>query len=211
MNQKHLGLLCSFEGIDGSGKSSLVQLVAQELQKKCPVITTKEPGGTEFGKQLRAILQHSSQVIDPKAEFLLFAADRAHHFTEKIIPHLKQNYIVLSDRMADSSLVYQGYVKGVDLETMRMINTFAMQNYEPNIVFYIKLDPSIALERIKKHRAGFTEFEHKILPQFEKISDGYDQLLLHKKNVIVIDGTQELELSAQQIIDEIIKLYSHES
>lgn len=208
MNKKHFGLLCSFEGIDGSGKSSLVKLVTHELEKQFPVIMTKEPGGTEFGKQLRAILQHSTQVIDPKAEFLLFAADRAHHFTEKIIPHLEKKYIVLSDRMADSSLVYQGFVKGVDLETMKMINAFAMQNYEPNIIFYIKINPELALERIKKHRSGFTEFEHKILPQFEKLARGYDKLLLNKKNVIVIDGAQPLELSAQHIIKEIIKQYA---
>lgn len=211
MNKKHAGLLCTFEGIDGSGKSSLLHLVHTELSKNYPVVATKEPGGTEFGKQLRGILQHSTQTIDPKAEFLLFAADRAHHFTEKIIPHLEKNYIVLSDRMADSSLVYQGYVKGVDLETMNTINTFAMNGIKPDIIFYIKIDPTTALDRIAKRGTGFTEFETKLLPVFEKLAHGYDAVLLNKKNVIVIDGTQTLQISTEKIISEIIKQYSHAS
>ena len=141
MNTAHIhpkGLLCVLEGIDGSGKSSLLQSISAQLKESCPIITTKEPGGTNLGRHLRAIIQDQPTPLIASAEFLLFAADRAQHFSELIIPHLERNFIVLADRMADSSLVYQGHGKNLDISTLKMINQWAMQNIQPDIVFYVK-------------------------------------------------------------------------
>jgi len=203
------GLLCVLEGIDGCGKSSLLQNIAQTLQANYPLVTTKEPGGkTELGKHLRTLIQEQPTPIIPTSQFLLFAADRAQHFTEFIIPHLQKNFIVLSDRMADSSLVYQGYGKDLPIDTLRMINQWAMQNIQPDIVFYIKIDPEIALQRMHKRNEGFSPFEQKsVLPIIQKIAHGYDEIFYNQKHVIILDGTQSLDELTKICVEKIIQAY----
>src|SRR3972149_5899470 len=123
-------MLITLEGIDGSGKSTLAKKMADTLHN---VVLTKEPGGSALGKKLREILQMQPVPITPIAEFLLFAADRAQHFDEVVIPALEQNKIVISDRMADSSLVYQGYGRGINMENIKLVNKWVMQDITPDI------------------------------------------------------------------------------
>ena len=108
------GTLITFEGIDGSGKSSAARALYDHLKDELPVVLTREPGGTELGRVLRTLLQNRTFDLDAKAEYLLFAADRAQHMKEIVLPALAQNKIVISDRMADSSYAYQGSGRGVD-------------------------------------------------------------------------------------------------
>src|SRR3989338_3646399 len=104
----HKGLFISIEGIDGCGKTTLIEkLVAALKDSDKQVLLTKEPGGSMLGKQLREILQQQQEKLDGKAEFLLFAADRAQHFTTTVIPALENGRIVITDRCSDSSLAYQ--------------------------------------------------------------------------------------------------------
>jgi dTMP kinase len=113
------GVLISFEGIDGSGKSLLVNNLYKILQTQYKTLITKEPGETDLGKKIRKIVQEQNVKIGPLAEYLLFATDRAQHFTEFIIPNLQEKYLILSDRLADSSIVYNGYGRDLPINKIK--------------------------------------------------------------------------------------------
>ena len=155
------GFLISVEGVDGSGKSSFCKLLEKRLSSDFSLVLTKEPGGTLLGKSLRNLLLHSNQEWDCKAQFLLFAADRAQHFSEVVIPALKNNMIVLSDRMADSSLVYQGYVKKLPIDLLDTINRWAMQQRVPDITFFLDIDEKTVFERMAIRNIPDDTFEKK--------------------------------------------------
>lgn len=196
MKKRHTGLLIAIEGIDGSGKSTLVQLLTERLEKEGKVLATREPGGSELGNHIRKVV-HEVRIC-PQAEFLLFAADRAQHRVEKIEPALQEGYIVISDRMADSSYAYQGYGRGLDISVLRLINQWAMQSLEPDIVFYIKIDVESAWKRIISRNERLTNFEQEKRDFFERVSAGFDKLFQDDKRVIVLDGNQTPECLAEQ-------------
>lgn len=202
------GLLIGIEGIDGSGKSSLAKALSTHLiDQGLTVLLTKEPGGTDFGKSLRQILQYRTTPLDSKAEFLLFAADRAQHFTELVIPALRSNQIVISDRTCDSSLVYQGYGRGLDLIILKQVNQWAMQNYQADLTIYVQLPLTIAQSRMQKRAETPTVFEQEQLEFQQKLIHGFEQLYTNRTDVLTLDGTKptaELVLQAsQQIIQSL--------
>lgn len=199
------GILIALEGIDGSGKSVLAKNLYNYFAKHTKVLLTKEPGGSDLGKQLRTILQEHTQPIDPKAEFLLFAADRAQHFTQVIIPHLQQNYMIISDRMADSSLVYQGYGRGLDKDIIKKVNAWAMQNIKPDLTVYVQIDAATAAERFTSRNTKLSRFEQEKTVFFEKLIAGYNELYQHEEHVIIIDGSQSPAAVAAQAQQEISK------
>ncbi len=205
MSQLTKGLLITIEGVDGSGKSTLAKNLSHCLTvKQLPTILTKEPGGTPLGEQLRAIIQKQKVTLQPKAEYLLFAADRAQHFTDVIIPHLKKNMIIVSDRMADSSLAYQGYGRGLPITMIQTINSWVMLNIQPDLVIYIKIPIATALKRIKK-RQTLTAFEQKQLNFIQQVSDGFDALYKNKTNVTIIDGKQSPQIITKQATQAVEK------
>ena len=205
MSQLTRGLLITIEGIDGSGKSTLAKNLSHCLTtKQLPTILTKEPGGTPLGEQLRAIVQKQKIVLQPKAEYLLFAADRAQHFTDIIVPHLKKNMLIISDRMADSSLAYQGYGRGLAIEMIQTINSWVMLNIQPDLVMYVKIPIATALERIKK-RQTLTAFEQEQISFMQQVSDGFDTLYKDKTNVIIIDGKQSPHIITKQATQAVEK------
>lgn len=190
MIQLKKGILITVEGVDGSGKSTLVRNVHQSLTKKqYSALATQEPGSTELGKQLRALVQKQPIPIAPKAEYLLFAADRANHFEQIIIPALQEKKIIISDRMADSSIVYQGYGRGLDISMIKKSNTWAMNNIKPDLTFYIKLSAAQAFERLEKRKEELTAFEKRSF--IEKIVSGFDILFKDKKQVITLNGLHD--------------------
>lgn len=192
MQQLTKGILIPIEGIDGSGKSTLARnLFATFEHKKFPVHLTKEPGGSNLGKQLRTILQTQTIPISAQAEYLLFAADRAQHFDKVIIPNLKKNKIILSDRMSDSSLVYQGYGRGLDLSMIKTINNWVMKDTLPDVTIYVHVPLEIALERIHARNEALTAFEREHKSFLQKLIDGFQTIYKDCKNVILIDGNQD--------------------
>lgn len=195
------GYLFSFEGIDGSGKTTIMKLVAEGLQKKYfSVVTTREPGATQLGQHLRSLLMNQTVPTCTLAEFLLFAADRAEHFHEFVIPKLQECCIVLSDRMADSSMVYQGYVKGLDQSMIESVNTWAMQYRKPDIVFYLRINAQTALDRINSRNETAVPFEQEIVQKKEKIIEGFDTLFKNKKNTVILDSTMSKSLQSNTIV-----------
>ncbi len=201
------GLLIAVEGIDGSGKSSLVQMLARLLtQANHAVVLTKEPGGSQLGKTLRALLQEQPVPIDPRAEYLLFAADRAQHIKEIIKPALAEGKIVLSDRLADSSIVYQGYGRGLDIEMIKTVNAWAMDGVKPDLTIYVHIDCQTATDRILERGKELTAFEKEAQDFFNKLINGYNILYTNRSDVLVIDGTQSREMMVEQALDALLKL-----
>lgn len=190
------GLLITIEGIDGSGKSSLATMLFQHLNTTFDCILTQEPGGSMLGSNLRAIVQHEK--ISPLAEYLLFAADRAEHFARVIIPALQQHKIIISDRMADSSLAYQGYAKKLDLANIELVNNWTMHAIKPDITIYTKVDVSIAKDRLIKRNLALTQFEQEKEDFMHAVVDGYNKIFNTRKNVIIIDANKSLEEMFQQ-------------
>lgn len=209
MTHTHKGLLISIEGIDGSGKSSLVKNIQERFQSNYLVLTTKEPGGSELGKLLRTVLLEKSVSMCAKAQFLLFAADRAQHFHEIIIPALKKGALVISDRMADSSLVYQGYAQGLSLVELAHINQWAMNDYLPDITFFVKVDSQIAFERIKARNEPLTNFE-KQEQLIQKAAEGFKEIFKDKKNSYTLDGTKTQEILAEEAAAIISSYLEHQ-
>ena len=192
------GILISLEGIDGSGKSTLAQNLFECISRKFSTILTKEPGATALGQKIRTIVQEKNVPLCAKAEYFLFAADRAQHFDEIVLPSLAAHNIVISDRMADSSLVYQGFGRGLDSNTIFSINQWAMNNRQPDLTFYVKVPIEVALERLKIRNQELTSFEKEDISFMERVSNGFEKIFKDKNHVITLDGQESPEILAQQ-------------
>lgn len=150
----HPTVFITFEGVDGCGKSTQLQLLAERLrQSEYSVVTTREPGGTELAEKIRHYLLHSSQPLDKRTELLLFGAARAQHVAQVIEPALRNGQIVLCDRFGDSSVAYQAGGLGVDRDFILRMNAFATNSLQPDITLYFDLEPEVA----RRRRAGETE------------------------------------------------------
>ncbi len=200
----HGGKFITIEGIDGCGKSTLAKNLTDALVKKgASVVLTKEPGGSELGIALRKILQEQKDPVCEKAEYLLFAADRAQHFKQIIQPALMNNKIVISDRWCDSSVAYQGYGRGLDVEIIKNINTWATQELIPDLIFYIRIDAQTAFDRIKKRNLELTAFEKEKVEFWTRVEHGYEELFMNNKNVIVLDG----KMTQEELLHQAIKIF----
>jgi dTMP kinase len=202
---QRFGKLISVEGIDGSGKSTLISGLGHALtQKNIPVLLTKEPGGTQLGKSLRQILHAQKGAVADRAEFLLFAADRAHHFQTLVIPALQAGTVVIADRLADSSLAYQGYGRGLDRAMISTINQWAMQNVMPDLTVYLRLDPQIAAQRIAQRNEALTAFEQEKLDFWQRVAQGYEEIFRGRNNIIALDATLPAEELLQATLSQLL-------
>jgi dTMP kinase len=200
------GILLTLEGIDGSGISTLAaKLYDWFLSQEKPVIKTFEPGDSPLGTILRSIMHEQKNNVCDKAEFLLMAADRAQHFHQTVIPALEAGKIVISDRMADSSLAYQGYGRGLDRELIQTVNAWAMSAIVPDCTIYLKFDPSRVLSRVTKRHGELTSFEQEKTAFWQRVSNGYDEIFAGRTNVITIDATQDPDVVFGQTIAALTK------
>ncbi|KKQ49376.1 MAG: Thymidylate kinase [candidate division TM6 bacterium GW2011_GWF2_38_10] len=190
MKHHYAGKLISLEGIDGSGKSTLAKgLVQALLVYGLPVVATKEFGATPLGERLRTLLHERHEPMCAKTEFLIVAADRAQHFDQIVIPALQAGTIVVSDRMNDSSLAYQGYGRGLDLEMLRSINAWAMNGVKQDIVLFVDIDFETAMSRIHQRNQRLTAFEQEAVDFWHRVRDGYHTLFADRDDVVWLDGT----------------------
>ncbi|MGA3008278.1 MAG: dTMP kinase [Opitutaceae bacterium] len=194
LKQKRTGRLISFEGSEGSGKSTQLIRLAAHLQKlKREVITVREPGGTEIGEQIRNIIVHNSRGDEmcPETELLLFTAARAQLVREVIAPALVEGKIVLSDRFLDSSTVYQGIGRNLALDPVNQINRFAVGNVMPDLTVVIDVPIDVGLARIRQRASDLPDrMERQNLDFYKKVRNGY--LVLAKglpERFVVVDGT----------------------
>ena len=207
-NSTTTGKLITIEGIDGCGKTLLFNNLKKHFSPK-NTIFTREPGGTKLGDKLRKILQDEKKTTCDISEFLLFAAARAQHFEKIIIPSITSGKNVISDRCADSSLAYQGYGRGLDIETIEKINQWAMQEIIPDITIYIKIDAKTAFERIVKRNEKLTAFEKEKKEFWTKVIEGYKQIFSTAKNrhIIEVDGTQDPEKISEYVMQQLEKQF----
>ena len=190
MQQLCKGILISIEGIDGSGKSTLAKNLAAALASAgFDCVQTREPGATPLGMQLRTLVQEKKVPLCAQSEFLLFAADRAQHFQQIIIPQLAQRTLILSDRMADSSLVYQGYGRGLSRDMIAAINAWAMSGITPDLTIYVRVSAQLALERIMQRKLKLSSFEKENLEFTQRLVTGFDEIFKTRENCIEIDGS----------------------
>lgn len=201
MNTTYPGKLISLEGTDGCGKSTLAAGLATALAHQgIPVVLTKEPGGTPLGTHLRNLLHNRPGPMGPKAEYLLLAADRAQHCESVVIPALQAGKLVISDRMNDSSMAYQGYGRGLDLSTIATINAWAMDNIKQDLIFYIDIDPKTAIARYLARKEDLTAFEQEKLDFWHRVRTGFQELFKNRPEVATLDGNQPQEILLQQAL-----------
>ncbi|OJX65224.1 MAG: dTMP kinase [Micrococcales bacterium 73-13] len=143
------GLFITFEGGDGSGKSTQSALLAERLRGLGhEVVLAREPGGTELGVEIRHLVQHRRGHVAPRAEALLYAADRAHHVATVVRPALERGAVVVQDRYLDSSIAYQGAGRELDPEEVRDLSLWAAEGLLPDVTFLLDLDPAASRERL---------------------------------------------------------------
>ncbi|HTL66402.1 MAG TPA: dTMP kinase [Lacunisphaera sp.] len=207
---KPAGMLISFEGSEGSGKSTQISRLAAQLERKGrEVIATREPGGTEIGEQIRGIIVHNSKGDEmcPETELLLFTAARAQLVREVIAPALLRGAIVLSDRYLDSSTVYQGIARNLAPGPVNEINRFAVGTVMPDLTVVIDVPTEVSLARIRQRASGLPDrMERQNIEFYTKVREGY--LLLAKQwpdRVVVIDGTLPPDAIDKRIWTEVQK------
>lgn len=194
LKKKPTGKLISFEGSEGSGKSTQIARLAEQFQRASrEVVTTREPGGTEIGEQIRNIIVHNSKGDEmcPETELLLFTAARAQVVREVIAPALKRGAIVLSDRFLDSTTVYQGIARNLALGPVGEINRFAVGHVMPDLTIVIDVPTEVSLRRVRQRASDLPDrMERENISFYRKVRSGY--LLLAKEwpeRVVVLDGT----------------------
>ncbi|MCX7884064.1 MAG: dTMP kinase [Caloramator sp.] len=198
------GLFITFEGPDGSGKTTQINLLNNYLTK-CgyDVILTREPGGTKISEKIReVILNPENKGMSPICEALLYAAARAQHVYEVIIPALNSGKIVICDRFTDSSVVYQGYARGLGEDLVENINHYATLGIEPNITFLLNLPAEIGIKR-KKESKTLDRLEQESIIFHEKVCEGYNRLKNRHKRIFEIDAAMEADKIHSIIIEKI--------
>jgi dTMP kinase len=195
------GLFISFEGIDGVGKSTQIALLEEHLNKLGrKTMRTLEPGGTELGVEIRHLLLHRKGEVAPRAEALLYAADRAHHVATKVRPALEAGTDVLIDRYLDSSVAYQGAGRELDATEIRNLSLFAVQGLLPNLTILLDLEANAALSRRNKTGQEPDRLEREKVEFFEAVRQGYLTLATAEPNrFFVVDAAQSVEQMAEQI------------
>lgn len=184
----------TFEGPEGSGKTTVIDSVYRKLSETREVIKTREPGGIPISEKIREILLDKGNDMDGRTEALLFAASRRQHLVERVIPALETGKIVLCDRFIDSSLAYQGIAREIGFQDIMTINQFAIGGYMPNLTIYLKLEPEVGLKRISDNKREDNRLDQETIGFHNKVVSGYNELsTLYPERIKVVDADQGIE------------------
>lgn len=203
-----MGLFVTFEGIEGSGKTTQIRKAEDYLKGQgVSVIVTGEPGGTPLGRELREILlDKTALTLSSRAELLLFAADRAQHVEEVIVPAMEEGNVVLCDRFSDATVAYQGYGRGQDKGGVQSLCAFAAQSLVPHMTFLFDVSADIGLERIMDRARGTGDtpredrFERERLHFHEIVRDGYLTLAREDPDRFrVIDASRDIDAVHREV------------
>lgn len=191
------GLFITFEGGEGAGKSTILKMISEYLtNEKIEYISTREPGGIKISESIREIILDSNNTeMDERCEALLYAAARRQHLVERVLPALSEGKVVLCDRFIDSSLAYQGYARGIGMENVWNINSFAIDKNMPDLTIYFDIDPKIGLKRIEANsEREVNRLDLEKLEFHYKVRDGY-KILAEKYNerIVEIDASKDVQ------------------
>ena len=180
------GAFITFEGCEGSGKSTQIRLLSERLKREgISHIVTREPGGSDIAEQIRAIiLSGKNTAMCDECEALLYAAARAQHLRERVQPELERGTLVLCDRFVDSSLAYQGYARGLGMKFIEEINAFALRDFRPDLTLFLNISPKSAFER--KHGADENDrmeqlglnFHSRVYEGYLKLAESYPERIV---------------------------------
>ncbi|MBR4496060.1 MAG: dTMP kinase [Acholeplasmatales bacterium] len=193
----------TLEGGECSGKTTIIESIIKKLEElNIDYITTREPGGIRIAEDIRnIILDVKNTEMTPECEALLYAASRMQHLSQKVIPAIEANKVVICDRFLDSSLVYQGYARGLGIDKVLTINSFAL-DYLPGLTLFIDVTPDVALKRMSgRNKADRLDLE--TMDFHQKVYEGYQ--LVYKKypeRIKRVDGNQELG----KVINDCVKI-----
>ena len=194
----------TFEGSEGCGKSTQVQLLANRLDMAgIPFLITREPGGTAIGESIRELLQFAPQSagMTPETELLLFEASRSQLVREVIKPALERGECVIADRFFDSTTVYQGVARKLDRNIVRQLNAFAVGDCVPDVTFLLDVDLKTARSRMQQPRRP-DRMEQQSDEFYEKVRDGYQELARWERDrIVMIEGWQSLDDVEKEIWD----------
>ncbi len=190
------GLFITFEGPDGSGKTTVSTAVCEKLQASgYNVQYTREPGGSLIAEKIRdIILDPAHTMMDVRTEALLYAASRRQHLVEKVLPALESGTTIISDRFVDSSLAYQGVGRDIGIDEVFEINRFAIEGHMPDKTIYLDIDAETGLERIRAHRATLDRLDQESIEFHHKVFNGYQQVIeKYKDRMIKVDATKPVD------------------
>ena len=201
------GKLIVFEGVEGCGKTTQMHLFSQWLESlNISVVLTREPGGTELGKDLRVLLLSNSanKPVSDITELLLYAADRAQHIEEELKPNLAMGKYILCDRYTDSTIAYQGYGRGLDMSLINNLNQIATGGLTSDITIWLDVDVEVGLSR-KRGQAKLDRIEQETIAFHRRVQRGYTELAASNPSRIVrIDGNNSQDI-VQKNIQEILQ------
>ena len=207
-------MLITLEGIEGSGKTTQIDYIASYFQKfGLDYIITKEPGGTVIGEKIRSILLDPGNInIHPMTELLLYAADRVQHIKELINPMIESGKIVICDRFYDSTTVYQGFTRGIDISLIQQLNRLVLEGLAPDMTFILDLNPEIGLKRAWKQindgsrSESETRFENEKLQFHESVRNGYLALARQEPDrFVVVDASMDPVKVGEKILEHLGK------
>lgn len=203
------GKFITFEGGEGSGKTTQIQLLSQVLEKQgSKIFSTKEPGGDKsICREIRALLLDTAHkdILDDRAELFLFLADRAQHISKTIIPALESGHTVLCDRFAASTFAYQFYARhAADFDFIKLNNDFASRSLIPDLTFYIDIDPEVGIRR--KEKQIISRIDAESMEFHKKVRNGFNEFFKESKwPVETIDGSAPIENIHKEILKRIEK------
>ena len=198
----------TFEGPEGSGKTSILRAVEETLRNKgLDILTTREPGGIRISEMIRnLILDVDNKEMDARTEALLYAAARRQHMVEKIWPALKKGQLVLCDRFIDSSLAYQGAGRALGIDNIYQLNRFAIEDTMPDLTFFIDVPPSVGLDRVFDNAREMDRLDLESIQFHTKVYEGYQAIIKeHPERIRVIDGNKSIEAVVKDVLDVLEK------
>lgn len=195
----------TIEGGEGSGKTSVIVKLIEELNKRgYETLSTREPGGSKIAEEIRGIILNVENTeMDYMTEALLYAASRRQHLEEVVKPAINQGKLVICDRYVDSSLAYQGYARGLGIENVYNINMYATSGFLPDLTIFIDVPPEIGLNRIRKNNRSVDRLDLEKMAFHDKVHEGYLKVYeMFPERIVRIDGNKSLE----EVYKELIKI-----